>query len=199
VRQPGLFETGPATPEGFAYQSEVLSRDEEAALLAHLPTLPFEPFQFHGYEGKRRVVSFGLKYEFNGKGLRGAEPVPEFLGAARSKAASFLGVEARALEHVLLTEYAPGAAIGWHRDRPEFGEVVGLSLGSPCTFRFRRKQGSGWERISFEAEPRSAYRLTGPARSEWEHSIPAVDRLRYSITFRTLRGGRERPAPGGRS
>ena len=188
MRQPGLFETGPATPEGFAYASEVLSRDEEAALLAHLPTLPFEPFQFHGYEGKRRVVSFGWKYEFSGPGqLRESEPVPAFLAAGRSKAAAFLGVEADALEHVLLTEYAPGAAIGWHRDRPEFGEVVGLSLGSPCTFRFRRKQGSRWERVSFEAEPRSAYRLTGPARSEWEHSIPAVDRLRYSITFRTLK------------
>jgi alkylated DNA repair dioxygenase AlkB len=199
VRQPTLFETGPTTPEGFAYQPEVLSRDEEAALLAHLPSLPFEPFQFHGYEGKRRVVSFGWKYEFNGKGLRETEPAPGFLEPARARAAAFLGVEPEALQHVLLTEYAPGAAIGWHRDRPEFGEVVGLSLGAPCTFRFRRKQASGWERVSFEAEPRSAYRLTGPARSEWEHSIPAVERLRYSITFRTLRGGRERPAPGGRS
>ena len=66
-------------------------------------------------------------------------------------------------------------------------EVVGVSLGSPCTFRMRRKRGSKWERYSFTADPRSVYLLDGPARREWEHSIPEVESLRYSITFRTLR------------
>ena len=87
----------------------------------------------------------------------------------------------------MVTEYEPGAPIGWHRDRPQFEDVIGISLASPCTFRFRRKKGAGWERASFIAEPRSAYLLRGPARTEWQHSIPPVEALRYSITFRTLR------------
>ena len=109
-----------------------------------------------------------------------AEPV-------REAAALFSGIPASELQQVLVTEYAPGAAIGWHKDRSVFGDVVGLSLLAPCSFRFRRKVNSGWERRSFVAEPRSAYLLQGPSRSEWEHSIPAVDSLRYSLTFRTLR------------
>jgi alkylated DNA repair dioxygenase AlkB len=89
---------------------------------------------------------------------------------------------------VLVTEYVPGAAIGWHRDKAVFGDVVGVSLVSACVFRIRRTSGTAWERNSFRLEPRSAYLLRGPARTEWEHSIPAVDSLRYSVTFRTLRG-----------
>jgi alkylated DNA repair dioxygenase AlkB len=96
-------------------------------------------------------------------------------------------MEATRLQHVLVTEYGAGAAIGWHRDKAVFGEVVGISLLSPCTFRLRRAVADGWERVSIEAEPRSAYLLGGVSRTEWEHSIPAVDALRYSITFRNLR------------
>ena len=113
--------------------------------------------------------------------------MPEFLSRVRDAAAHFSGAPSAALQQVLVTEYASGAAIGWHKDRPVFGEVVGVSLLAPCTFRFRRKAGVGWERRSFVADPRSAYLLQGPSRTEWEHSIPAVENLRYSITFRTLR------------
>jgi alkylated DNA repair dioxygenase AlkB len=88
---------------------------------------------------------------------------------------------------VLLTKYPPGSTIGWHKDRSVFGEVIGISLLSPCTFRFRKKTGTKWERASIVAEPRSAYLLAGPARTEWQHSIPAVEALRYSITFRNLK------------
>src|SRR5262249_58473491 len=87
----------------------------------------------------------------------------------------------------LITEYSPGAAIGWYRDRPEFEDVIGVSLGAPCLFRFRRKKGSRWERASIELQPRSAYLLRGPVRMDWQHSIPPVDKLRYSVTFRSLR------------
>jgi alkylated DNA repair dioxygenase AlkB len=90
-------------------------------------------------------------------------------------------------QQALVIEYGPGASIGWHRDKAVFGEVIGISLLSSCRFRFRRKSGSSWERVSLTAEPRSAYLLSGPSRTEWEHSIPAVDELRYSVTFRNLR------------
>ena len=68
-----------------------------------------------------------------------------------------------------------------------FGDVVGVSLLSPCVFRLRRKAGAAWERASLALEPRSAYLLRGASRTGWEHSIPAVGRLRYSVTFRNLR------------
>jgi alkylated DNA repair dioxygenase AlkB len=117
--------------------------------------------------------------------------MPDFLMGAREAAARFAGMEPAAFETALVTEYSPGAAIGWHKDKAVFGEVVGLSLASPCLFRFRRKNvgSSRWERSSLTVEPRSAYLLQGAARSEWEHSIPGVERLRYSITFRTVREG----------
>ena len=186
-RQQNLFETPPALPEGMRYRAGFIEPDEERALVEAIAALPLKPFEFRGYEGKRRVAFFGWRYDFNGRGLGEADPIPAFLLRLREKAASFLGVGPDRLPHVLVTEYAPGAPIGWHRDRPEFGEVVGVSLLSPCTFRLRRpRAGGGWERVSFTAEPRSAYTLQGPARSEWEHSIPPVRALRYSVTFRRL-------------
>jgi alkylated DNA repair dioxygenase AlkB len=152
-------------------------------------SLPFRDFEFHGYTGKRRVVSFGWRYDFSERVLRKADDMPPFLVALRESAARFAGMAPERLQHVLVTEYGEGAGIGWHRDKGVFGEVVGISLLAPCTFRLRRRNGDGWERASITAEPRSAYLLSGPARTEWEHSIPEVDALRYSITYRNLREG----------
>jgi alkylated DNA repair dioxygenase AlkB len=174
-------------PEGFKYRTDLLSATEERELVERITLLPFEEFQFHGFLGKRRVVSFGRLYDFSQQELRRAESIPSFLLPMRERAARFGGVLASELEQALVTEYRPGAAIGWHKDKSVFGSVIGISLVSPSVFRFRRKLRTGWERASFVAEPRSAYLLTGPARTDWEHSIPGVDSLRYSITFRTLR------------
>ncbi len=149
--------------------------------------LPFRTFEFRGYRGNRRVLSFGWQYDFNRMELQRTEEMPDFLRPLRERVACFTGLETSDLQHVLLTEYAPGAGIGWHKDKPVFAEVVGISLGSPCVFRFRRNTGSTWGRASVVAEPRSVCLLQGPSRTEWEHSIPAVDRLRYSITFRSLK------------
>lgn len=185
--QVDLFGAAPDRPEGFRYRPALIDEAEERALAEKLGRLPFKAFEFHGFLGRRRIVSFGWRYVFDGSGLESAEPMPDFLLPLREQAASFAGIEATALEHVLLTEYEPGAAIGWHRDRSVFGDVVGISLLAPARLRFRRKQGSKWQRAAIELEPRSAYLLAGTARTDWEHSIPAVDSLRYSITFRTLR------------
>lgn len=180
---------GTGLPEGFRYQSDFLTVEEERALTERLATLRFKPFEFQGSVGKRRVVSFGWQYVFDGSGLRKADDMPDFLLPLRARAATFAGLAPDELQHVLLTEYRPGAAIGWHRDRSVFGKTVGISLLSPCRFRFRRKQGAKWERAHLVAEPRSAYLLKGPSRTQWEHSIPDVEALRYSITFRNLREG----------
>jgi alkylated DNA repair dioxygenase AlkB len=185
--QAGLFEGVPDLPEGMGYVPDLLSAIEERGLLEHLPGLPFKEFEFHGFLGKRRTVSFGWHYDFNGGGLKQAAELPAFLLPLRQRAAEFAGLEPQALEHALVIEYRPGAGIGWHRDRPQFGDVIGISLLAPCSFRLRRKAGSAWERRSLTAEPRSAYVLRGPSRTEWEHSIPPLETLRYSVTFRTLR------------
>lgn len=181
---------GPALPEGFRYEPDVVSPAHEQALVPQLQALPFHDFDFHGYRGKRRVVSYGWRYDFDAEALRRADAVPPFLRALREVAAAFADVAPARLEQVLVTEYAAGAAIGWHRDKAVFDDVVGLSLLAPCVFRLRRPAGATWGRVSLTAAPRSAYLLRGPARTEWEHSIPAVDALRYSVTFRSLRAVR---------
>ena len=191
--QLSLFEPTQKLPEGFRYQPEILSSSEERALVPRIAGLPFKEFEFQGFRGKRRIVSFGWRYDFNRGQLQQTEDIPAFLLSLRERAATFAGMSPERLQQVLVTEYSPGAGIGWHKDRPVFGEVVGISLVSACTFRLRRKQGQRWQRVSMEADPRSAYLLAGPARTEWEHSVPAVEQLRYSVTFRNFKGDK---APG---
>src|SRR3954451_13491531 len=176
-------------PEGFQYQPDLLSSEQDQGLLDQMRGLPFKEFQFQGFVGKRRVVSYGWRYDFNERVIRKAEDIPAFLLPLREAAAGFAGLAPEQLGQLLWTKYEAGASIGWHRDKKNFGDVIGISLLPACRFRFRRKAGSGWERASLTAEPRSAYLLRGLPRTEWEHSIPAVDALRYSITLRTLRKG----------
>jgi alkylated DNA repair dioxygenase AlkB len=186
AQQDDLFRPA-SEPEGFRYAPGVISRAEEQRLACHIAELPLQEFLFQGFVAKRRVMSFGWRYDFERARFEQAERMPDFLLGLRARAAGFAGLEAEQLAHALVTEYAPGAQIGWHKDRPVFEDVIGVSLLSACTFRFRRRQGAKWQRHSLEAEPRSMYLLRGLSRWDWEHSIPAVDTLRYSVTFRGLR------------
>ena len=175
-------------PEGFSYCPDVMSPEDERRLLADIAQFPFREFQFHGFEGKRRVVSFGWRYDFDEHRALPADPIPPVLIEVCHKVQETSGFALPDVEQVLVTEYAPGAPIGWHKDRPVFGNVMGLSLASACTFRLRKSDGNGhWERVSLVLESRSAYLLSGAARWTWEHSIPPVETLRYSITFRSRR------------
>jgi alkylated DNA repair dioxygenase AlkB len=181
----------PAMPAGFRYAPDLIEAVEEARLVAAFADLPFKEFEFQGFLGKRRVVSFGSRYDFKGGGVREAPPIPAFLLRLRERAAAFAGLAPDDLAHALIAEYRPGTAIGWHRDRPHYGDVIGISLLSPCTFRLRGKRGAvttpGWDRASMRLDPRSVYLMRGPSRDDWEHSIPAVEALRYSVTFRSVR------------
>ncbi|MER9642837.1 alpha-ketoglutarate-dependent dioxygenase AlkB [Mesorhizobium sp. M0239] len=185
--QHDLFGAADDLPEGFLYQPELIAAQEETELARHLEGLPFEAFDFHGHLANRRVVGFGLRYDYDRRQVVEAPPIPDFLLALRDKIAALAGRPAEAFAQVLINEYRPGAGIGWHRDKPHFEDVAGVSLLGPCSFRLRRKNGTKWDRRTIVVEPRSAYLMTGPSRTEWEHSIPPVDLHRYSITLRTLR------------
>ncbi|WP_293901706.1 alpha-ketoglutarate-dependent dioxygenase AlkB [Phenylobacterium sp.] len=186
--QAPLFDLPPTGPPGLAYRPDLIAPDEERDLVERLGALPFAPFVFRGYEGRRRVVSFGLRYDFSGQGLVQAAPIPDWLRPVRDRAAAFAGLPGEAFAHLLINEYRPGAPIGWHRDRPAFDKVVGVSLLAPTTMRFRRRVGDRFERINVPIAPRSAYLLDGPARHDWEHSLPEARAHRYALTFRNLSG-----------
>jgi alkylated DNA repair dioxygenase AlkB len=184
--QNDLFAAISKEPNGLRYQEDIITLEEEQALIERFKALPFKPFEFHGFLGKRRVVSFRWRYDFAGRALRNSDPIPDFLLSLRHKAAAIAGASMDSFQQVLINEYEPGAGVGWHRDKPMFQQVAGFSLGASCTMRFRLKRGLDWERASHHIHPRSAYLLDGSARWGWEHSIPPVKKLRYSVTFRNF-------------
>ena len=171
---------------GLDYREGVIDADEERALVDRVCALELAPFRFHGWLGNRRTQSFGWRYDFEDASFTRTEPVPDWVRPLREKAARFAGVSAEDFAHVLLARYDPGAGIGWHRDRDVFEKVVGISLKTPATLRFRQRTSSGFRRASLEVAPRSAYLLSGESRWDWEHRIAPGDELRFSITFRTL-------------
>jgi alkylated DNA repair dioxygenase AlkB len=184
----GAPASPPRAPEGFSYRPDLVARGEEQELVRHIRSLPFKPFDFHGHLANRQVVGFGLRYDYERRQVLEAPPIPDFLLPLRAKVAEFAGVPAAEdFAQVLINEYRPGAGIGWHRDKPHFELVAGVSLLAPCSFRLRRRRGTSWDRETIEVEPRSVYLMAGPARNEWEHSIPPVEHHRYSVTFRTMR------------
>jgi len=183
-----MFDSPIPAPEGLRYVPDFISSEVEQDLIAAIRTLPLQPFQFGQFEGKRRVASFGHRYNYSLRRLEDAEPIPSWLTGVITEIESFGGPSTE-IGQVLCTEYEVGVGIGWHRDKPHFDRVFGLSLGSSCKFRFRKSSGSSWERLTLDAEPRSLYVMSGASRRIWEHSIPAVEAMRYSITFRTMVDG----------
>jgi alkylated DNA repair dioxygenase AlkB len=183
--QLALFDKVRPEPEGLRYAADFVSPAIERELIQRIRTLPLQPFQFGQFEGKRRVASFGFRYDYDQRQLKRAEPIPAWLAEIVASVETFGGPGIR-IQQVLCTEYGVGVGIGWHRDKPHFDRIFGLSLGAACKFRFRRPAGKSWERFTLDAEPRSLYMMSGPSRLMWEHSIPAVEAPRYSITFRTM-------------
>jgi alkylated DNA repair dioxygenase AlkB len=189
-----LFESPPPEPKGLRYAADFISPTTEQKLISGIRTLPLQPFQFGQFEGKRRVASFGLRYDYAMGQLQRADRVPAWLTEIIAGVERFGGPATR-IQQILCTEYDVGVGIGWHRDKPHFEEVFGLSLGSACKFRFRKRAGKAWDRFTLDAEPRSLYMMSGASRQIWEHSIPAVEAPRYSITFRTMRNGPDLGTP----
>jgi alkylated DNA repair dioxygenase AlkB len=161
-------------PEGFRYAPDFISEAEEQHLLTLFKDMPFKPYVYEGYDAKREIISYTK--------VRG---YPTFLLPYIKRVSAFIDVPREHIMHAMVTQYRPGTQLGWHRDMPPYDKIIGISLGSSVPFRFRRKVGITWERITVTAEPRSIYMMSGPSRYEWQHSIPPVDDWRYSITMRT--------------
>ena len=179
---------------GLTQAEDVVTQDEEQQLIASIDAVNLSPFRFHGWLGKRLTVSFGWTYDFETGRFSPSDPIPEWLLPLRANAARFAHLKPDELVQALLIRYDIGAGIGWHRDRPVFEHVVGVSLGAPATMRFRRRRAGGFDRASALLAPRSIYHLTGEARHEWEHSIAAMEVTRWSITFRSLSAACRRQA-----
>jgi alkylated DNA repair dioxygenase AlkB len=190
------FARAEELPEGFLYRDEFLTEVEESELLRIFRGLDFAAYDYHGYLAKRRVVRYGVNYDINTREpSETTQAVPDFLLSVRERAAQFAEVSADDLVQAMVSEYSVGTPIGWHRDAPQFGTIVGISLGSACRMRLKPYQPTGKNKVlSLRLERRSIYVMRGAARSQWQHSIPAVDEMRYSITFRTLRSKSERRA-----
>lgn len=174
-------------PPGLIFVPEFLSEREESELLVFIRGLEFRSFQMHGVTAKRRIRQFGLHYAFQSYELTPADPIPEAFSGIRGRAAELAGIEAAEWAEALVTEYRPGAGIGWHRDAPAFGVVAGISLAGACRMRFQTGSGAERRTAAMELPARSMYLLTGEARWKWQHMIPPTREPRYSITFRTLR------------
>jgi alkylated DNA repair dioxygenase AlkB len=184
---------GPVLPEGFVYRQNFLSVEEERSLLTPLEALPYAEIRMHGVVAKRRAAHYGMDYSYQSAAVAPGEPIPQFLLSLRHKVAALAERRAEEFAEVLVTEYPPGAGIGWHRDAPAFELIVGVSLLGACVMQFRpwpvlpttdrRRQ----KPLALTLEPRSAYIIRGESRTSWQHHIPAGRERRYSITFRTLR------------
>lgn len=174
-------------PSGLLYRPRALAADLQADLVDRFALLAFKPFEFHGFTGRRRTVAFGSRYDFSAGRSWPAEVIPSWLSPLRDVAGTLADHPPEAFAQALITEYEPGAGIGWHRDRPDYDRIVGFSFGAECDLRFRLRDGAAWRRARLRLTPGSAYLLDGEARSLWQHSIAPQEGLRYSVTLRTLR------------
>ena len=181
-------------PEGLVLRPELLTVHEEAELLERLRSLRFDPIVIHSQAARRTARHYGLGYDYEARRPQPGEPIPEWLSGVRQRAAEVAGEDPEELVEVLVQRYPPGATIGWHRDAPAFGTVIGVSLAGACRLRFQRGRGDRRRVWEIALEPRSGYVLAGEARRSWQHSIPPTKELRYSITLRTLRHRSARPS-----
>jgi len=190
---PTLFDASAQVPYGFLYRKNFISAAEEQELIEEIQKVQLEPFKYYQFTGKRRTASFGWQYEFGASEITAAPEMPPFLLPLRVRAGKVFNIDPNSLVQTSIIEYSTGSPIGWHRDIPQFGVVVGISLGAACRMKFRKysrvrpKKVDRNEVLSIELQPRSIYLMSEAAREIWQHSIPPVKQLRYAIMMRTLR------------
>ncbi len=188
-----LFDGQAKIPDGFLYRENFISDAEEQELIREIQKLHLSPFKYYQFTGKRRTASFGWQYEFGASEITTAPDAPAFLLSVRTRAGTLFDIAPSSLIQTSIIEYSTGAPIGWHRDIPHFGVVLGVSLGAACRMRFRKyhrgpsKKVNRGEILSIELQSRSIYLMSGASREIWQHSIPPVKELRYAIMMRTVR------------
>jgi alkylated DNA repair dioxygenase AlkB len=186
-----LFDIEPILPAGFHYYPGFLNEEEEEILLAEIKSFDLRQMKFHEFEAKRKVISFGKGWSFTEQALKEGDPIPPAFDFLTNKIAAKLNIETTSIAQFLITEYPVGSVINWHRDAPPFEMVAGVSLLSDCTFKLRphakEKQGRK-STISMMVEKRSLYCMQGEAKTQWQHSTAPVSSIRYSLTFRTVKG-----------
>ena len=193
-----LFDASAQVPDGFVYRENFISEAEEQELIQEIQKVHLEPFKYYQFTGKRRTASFGWQYQFGASEVTAAPELPPFLLSVRKRAGNVFNIDPNTLIQASIIEYSTGSPIGWHRDIPHFGVVIGISLGAACRMRFRKysrvrtKQLTRDEVLSIELQPRSIYLMSGASRESWQHSIPPVKQLRHAIMMRTLRAKPER-------
>jgi alkylated DNA repair dioxygenase AlkB len=194
VIQAQLFAAPPAWPPGFTYAAEFLSVAQEERLLGIIRTLPFEEAHYKEWRARRHIVSFGGRYDFTHQELREAPPIPQFLEPLRAQLATWAEIPEERIQHAMIAEYRPATPLGWHRDVPEFEDVLGVSLLGHARLRFRPWPPAAGQRATWkiDLEPRSAYLMRGAARWQWQHAVSPTRELRYSITFRTRNAQKHR-------
>jgi alkylated DNA repair dioxygenase AlkB len=192
--QRSLFDPAEGLPHGLAYLPEFIDRDEERALIDVIAALPLREARYKEYSARRRVYAFGSRFDFDAYQLKpqpiGVLPAP--LQRLRERLAAWAGVAPDEFVHVMVAEYTPGSPLGWHRDAPDYELIAGVSLGSAARLRFRPwppRDPKKDDILTLELAPRSAYRMAQTARWGWQHSVPPVPALRWSVTMRTVRDG----------
>ncbi len=185
-----LFQLQPKTPQGFKYEPDFITHEEENHLLQIISSIELHTFLFQGYAAKRKVASFGYDYSFDNRTLSEGKPIPAEFEFLIDRISLKLGIHKHEFAELLITEYPVGAVINWHRDAHPFDVIVGLSLLSDCVFRLRphhKEHRTRSNLVSIPVARRSLYIIADQARSEWQHSIIPVKTIRYSITLRTLK------------
>ncbi len=189
MTQQELFAASLRWPEGFAYAPDFLSATQEQELLERIRVLPFQEAHYKQWRARRRIVSFGGRYDFARNELLPAPPIPEFLMPLREQVAHWAALSLAAIEHAMIAEYQPGTPLGWHREVPSFEAIVGVSLHGRARLRLRPWPPAAGRRAAraINLEPRSVYAMRGVARWGWQHAVAPTQELRYSLTFRTRR------------
>lgn len=185
--QAPLFDFGQSYPNGFSYIPDFIAPEEELLLMDIFAELPLERAPYKEYIANRRILNFGWSYDEQEGRLVSGTPLPNFLKPFAVRAAALAGIPKGCVVEALITEYQPGTGVGWHCDNESFDMVLGVSLGSWCTFDLRPLASSGeTDTYSLTLEPRSAYLMRGKSRWSYQHRVVPTKGLRYSITFRTL-------------
>jgi alkylated DNA repair dioxygenase AlkB len=184
-----LFDITPVLPEGFNYYPDFITASEEIQLISNIEKLDLQNMKFHEYEAKRKVISFGHGWSFTEQLLKKGAPIPAAFDFLLDKLTQKLAIQKTSIAQFLITEYPVGSIINWHRDAPPFASIAGISLASDCIFKLRPQDKSRQTRantISLPVARRSLYTMQDAAKTAWQHSTAPVNRVRYSLTFRTL-------------